>query len=109
MEKEEGEGRILDQFIEDVAGMEESQREEVMRMYEASMPVEFGQWGIDVCKASLCRMVEKRADEKERKRKSELMKEGVRRMFFHEGSGPNGVFYFGKYEGQTFSAEYMKD
>ena len=106
---EEGEGRILDRFSEDVAGMEESQREEVMRMYEASMPVEFGQWEIEVGKASLRRMVEKRADGKERKMKSELMKEGVRRMFFHAGSGSNGVFNFRKYEGQTFAAVYMKD
>ena len=80
--------------------MEESQREEVMRIYEVSMPVEFG-----ACSASLW----KRVEERERKRKSELLKEGVRRIFFHEGSGPNGVFDFGKYEGQTFAAVYMKE
>ena len=38
-----------------------------------------------------------------------MLKEGVQRIFFHEGSGPNGVFDFGKYEGQTFAAVYMKD
>ena len=37
------------------------------------------------------------------------MKEGVRRMFFHEVSGPDGVFNLGSHEGQIFAAVYMKD
>ena len=37
------------------------------------------------------------------------MKEGVRRMYFQEGGGPDCVFNFGKYEGQTFAAVYLKD
>ena len=37
------------------------------------------------------------------------MEEGVRRMFFKKGSGPDGVFNFGKHEGQTFATVYMKD
>ena len=73
------------------------------------MPAEFGQWGIEVGTASLRRMVAKRVEQNERKRKTELMKEGVRRMFFQEGRGPDGVFNFGKYEGQTFAAVYLKD
>ena len=54
-------------------------------------------------------MVAKRVEQDERKRKTELMKEGVRRMFFQEGRGPDGVFNFEKYEGQTFAAVYLKD
>ena len=37
------------------------------------------------------------------------MKEGVWRMFFHEGSGPDGVFNFEQFEGRTFVAVCMKD
>ena len=59
VEKQRAEGGILDQFIEGVVVMEESQREELMRMYEASMPVEFGPWA-----ASLWKMVEKRVEER---------------------------------------------
>ena len=80
-----------------------------MRMYQASVPAEFGQWGIEVGTESLRRTEAKRVEQNERKRKTELMKEGVRRMFFQEGRGPDGVFNFGKYEGQTFAAVYLKD
>ena len=92
VEKEEGRGGLLDWFVEDVAVMGELQREEVMRMYQASVPVEFGQWGIEVGTASLRRMVAKRVEQNERKRKTS-----------------DGVSNFGKYEGQTFAAVYLKD
>ena len=86
-------------FVENMAGSEESQRKEAMRNYEKTMPVEWRS-----CVAGLREVMEKRVEEKERKRKAELMKEGVRRMYFQEGGGPDCVFIFGKYEGQTFAA-----
>ena len=65
VEKQTVEGGILDRFVEGVVVMEESQREDAIRFYEASMPVEFGQ----CVAADLQKMVEKRVEEKERKRK----------------------------------------
>ena len=59
------------------------------------MLVEFGQWRIEVG-ASLREMVKKRVEEIKKKRKSESMKEGVRRRYFQEGGAPDAVFNFGK-------------
>ena len=84
--------------------MEESHRREAVRNYEKSMPVEWGP-----CVAGIWELVEKRVVEKERKRKSELMEEGVRRICFKEGGGQDAVFKFEKYEGQTFAAAYLKN
>ena len=58
-----------------------------MRLYDVSMPAEFGLSGIKIGAASSRGMVEKRVRKKEWTRKSELMKEGVRRMYFQPESG----------------------
>ena len=42
-------------------------------------------------KATIERLVEERAVEKERKRKVRLIKEGIRRKYFQAGSGPGDV------------------
>ena len=38
----------------------------------------------------------------ERKNKVRLMKEGIRRKFFQQGSGPGDILNFGMYEGWRF-------
>ena len=42
VEKEKGEGGVLDMLVENMAGMEESHRKEAMRSYENTMPAEWG-------------------------------------------------------------------
>ena len=60
LEKEKGEGGILDMFVENMAGMEESHRKEVMRNYEKVMPVAWRS-----CAEGLLEVIEKRVEEKE--------------------------------------------
>ena len=104
VEKERGEGGTLDMVVENMAVMDESHRKEAMRNYEKTMPVEWRS-----CVTGVWEVMEKRVEEKERTRKAEMMKEGVWRMYFQEGGGPNCVFNFGKCERQTFAAVYFKD
>ena len=47
------------------------------------------------------------AFEKERKKKVRLTKEGVRRKFFQQGSGPGDILNFGMYEGWRFGDVYI--
>ena len=101
VEKERREGGILDMFIENMAVMEESHRKEAMRNCEKAMLAEWRS-----CTEGFWVAIEKRVEEE---RKAELMKEGVRRMYFQEGGGPDCVFNFGKYEGKIFAAVYLKD
>ena len=49
-------------------------------------------------KATIERLVEERAFEKERKKKVRLIKEGIRSKFFQQGSGPGDILNFAMYE-----------
>ena len=84
-------------------------REKVMKFYEASMPEELGKMGIDVGKAGIERMEEERVKKMEKRRKVELIKDGIRRMYFKTEGGPGGVLNFGKNAGWRFADVYMKD
>ena len=64
-----------------MAVMGEEEREKVMKLYGASMPEVLGKMGIE-------RMVEERAKTIEKRRKVELIKEGIRRKYFQAESGP---------------------
>ena len=48
------------------------------------------------------KLVAERKFEKERKKKVRLIKEGIRRRFFQQGSGPGDILNFGMYEGWRF-------
>ena len=101
------EGSILDQLVEGLAVMEENEREKVMQMYEAAVPRELRDRNIVAGKATIEKLVEERAFEKERKKKVRLIKEGVRRKFFQQGSGPGDILNFGMYEGWRFGDVYI--
>ena len=54
-------------------------------------------------------MVEERVKKMEKRRKVELIKEGIRRKDFQAESRPGDVLNFGKYAGWSFAEVYMKD
>ena len=58
-------------------------------------------------KARIEKLVEERTFEKERKKKVRLTKEGIRRKFFQQGSGPVDILNFGMYEGWRFGDVYI--
>ena len=59
-------------------------------------------------KATIEKLVEERAFEKERNRKVRLMKEGIRRKCFQKESGPGDILNFGMYEGWMFGDVYVR-
>ena len=101
------EGCVLDQLVEDLAMMKGEERERMMQMYEAGDPRELRDRNIVAGKATIERMVEERAFEKERKKKVRLIKEGIRRKYFQQGSGPGDILNFGMYEGWRFGDVYI--
>ena len=61
------------------------------------MPEELGKMGIEVSKAGIERMWEEMVKKMEKRRKVELIKEGVRRKYFQAESGLVVVLNFRKY------------
>ena len=53
-------------------------------------------------KATIEKLVDERRLEKERKKKVRLIKEGIRRKFFQQGSGPGDILNFEMYKGWRF-------
>ena len=101
------EGSVLDQLVEGLAAMEEEEREMMMQMYEAGVPRELRDGNIVAEKATIERLVEERAFKKERKKKVRLIKEGIRREYFQQGSGPGDILNLGMYEGWSFGDVYI--
>ena len=64
----------------------EEKRERVVKLHEASMPEELEKVGIEVGKAGIERMWEETVKKMEKKRKVELIKEGVWGLFSTSGS-----------------------
>ena len=58
-------------------------------------------------KETIEKLVDERRFEKERKKKVRLIKEGIRRKFFQQGSGPGDILNFGMYEGWRFGDVYI--
>ena len=78
-----------------------------MQMYEAAVPREPRDKNIVAGKATIEKLVDERRFEKERKKKVRLIKEGIRRRFFQQGSGPGDILNFGMYEGWRFGDVYI--
>ena len=76
----------------------------MMQRYEAAVPRELRDKMVDIVavKATIEKLVDERRFEKERKKKVRLIKEGIRRKFFQQGSGPGDILNFGMYEGWRF-------
>ena len=100
------EGGVLDQLVEGLAVMEEEERKRMMQMHEAVEPRELRDRNIVAGKATIEKLVEERAFEKERNRKVRLIKEGIRRMYFQKDSGLGDILNFGMYEGCRFGDVY---
>ena len=92
------EGGVLDQLVEGLAVMKGEEREKMMQMYEAAVPRELRDRNLVAGKATIEKLVAERKFEKERKKKVSLIKEGIRRKFFQQGSGPGDILNFGMYE-----------
>ena len=60
-------------------------------------------------KATIEKMVEERAESEEKKRKTRLIDEGVKRMCFPKGSDPGETLNFAEYQGCRLGDVCMKD
>ena len=58
---------MLDELMETMAVMGEEEREDVIKLYEASMQEELGKMGIEVGKAGIERMVDERVKKMEKR------------------------------------------
>ena len=80
-----------------------------MQKYEETVPREVREKMTDsmVGRKTIDKLVDERRFEKERQRKVRLIKEGIRRKFFQQVSGPNDILNFGMYEGWRFGDVYI--
>ena len=80
-----------------------------MQKYEETVPREVREKMTDSVagRKTIEKLVNERRFEKERQRKVRLIKEGIRRKFFQQGSGPNDILNFGMYEGWRFGDVYI--
>ena len=101
------EGGVLEQLVEGLAVMKGEEKENMMQMYEAAVPRELRERNTVAGKATIEKLVEEITFEKERKKKVRLIKEGIRRKFFQQGSGPGDTLNFGMYEGWRFGDVYI--
>ena len=100
-------GSVLDQLVEGLAVVRGEERERMMQIYEVAVSRELRDRNIVAGKATIEKLVEERAFEKERKKKVRLIKEGIRRKFFQQGSGLGYILNFGMYEGWRFGDVYI--
>ena len=102
-------GGVLDRLADGLAVMSEEEKEKMMQKYEETVPREAREKMTDgvAGRKVIDRLVEERRFEKERQRKVKLIKEGIKRKFFQQGSGPNDILNFGMYEGWRFGDVYI--
>ena len=99
---------MLDRFVEVMAAAGENEREEMLKKYEAEMPKELGEGYVAASRAAIEKEVREKGDEMERMRKVELIREGVRRRYFRESSGPEDILDFGGiHSGRKFEDVYL--
>ena len=72
----------------------------MLKKYEAEMPRELGEGYVAASRAAIEKAVREKGDEMERKRKVELIREGVRRRYFRENSGPEDILDCGIHSGR---------
>ena len=98
---------MLDRFVEVMAAAGENEREEMLKKYEAEMPKELGEGYVAASRAAIEKAVREKGDEMERKRKVEVIREGVRRRYFRESSGPEDILDCGIHSGRKFEDVYL--
>ena len=79
----------------------------MLKKYEAEMPKELGEGKVAASRAAIEKAVREKGDEMERMRKVELIREGVRRKYFRENSGPQDVLDCGIHSGRRFEEQVM--
>ena len=101
------EGGVLDQLVDGLAVMKDEEKEKMMQRYEETVPREVREKMTDSVtgRKTIEKLVDERRFEKERQRKVRLIKEGIRRKFFQQGSGD--ILNFGMYEGWRFGDVYI--
>ena len=98
---------MLDRFVEVMAEAGENEREETLKKYEAEMPKELGEEYVAASRAAIEKAVREKGDEMERKRKVELIREGVRRRYFRENNGPEDILGCWIHSGRKFEDVYL--
>ena len=98
---------MFDRFVEVMAAAGENEREEMLKKYEAEMPKELGEGNVAASRAAIEKAVREKGDEMERMRKVELIREGVRRRYFRENSGPEDILDCGIHSGRKFEDVYL--
>ena len=74
-----------------MAAVGEKEREEMLGRYEAGMPKELEEAHVAASRTAIEKAVRERGNEMDRMRKIELIRDGVRRRYFLENSGPEDV------------------
>ena len=98
---------MLDRFVEVMAAAGENEREEMLKKYEAEMLKELGEGYVAASRAAIEKAVREKGDEMERMRKVELIREGVRRRYFRESSGPEDILDCGIHSGRKFEDVHL--
>ena len=100
---------MLDRFVEVMEAVGEGEREEMIRRYEAEMQKELGEVYVAASRTAIEKAVRERekGNEMDRMRKIELSREGVRRRYFRENSGPEDVLDCGIHSGRKFEDVYL--
>ena len=81
-----GRGRRDGSVGDGLALMTESDKEKMMRIYEAAMPEELKKMNIVAGKATIEKMVQQRAENEKKKRKIRLIDQGVQRKNCRKGA-----------------------
>ena len=79
----------------------------MFKRYEAEMPKELGEGYVAASRVAIEKAVREKGNEMERMRKIELIREGVRRRYFRENSGPDDVLDCGIHCGRKFEDVYL--
>ena len=97
--------------MDGLAVMKGEEKGKMMQRYEETVPREVREKMTDSVTGEEDDLeigwMKERRFEKERQRKVRLIKEGIRRKFFQQGSGPGDILNFGMYEGWRFGDVYI--
>ena len=91
------EGGVMDQLVNGLALMTESESQKMMRIYEAAMPEELKKLTSWPGRRPSRRWYKKGRRTRRKKRKIRLIDEGVQRKYFPKGSGPGETLNAGAY------------
>ena len=109
MSKAKVEGGPMHEMIETLAVVGQREREEMLRWYEDKKPENTSKAKHEVGMLGIRWMVERKIEENQGMLKEEVMKDGMKKGVFREGSSPDEKIDFGKDVGKTFKDVYLTD